>query len=115
MDGPAAQATICRPMQRSLEKRLSPRYPYILDLSFSELPRADAPPRAAPLLRGRVQNLSRGGLCILCSDPIAERGVLRCEIAVAELPVTIPALVRVCWTQERDVSGGRLAGLQFLY
>jgi hypothetical protein len=98
------------------ERRYSPRYPHILDLHAKEISRIDAAAAGSSAIRARIQNLSRGGLCILSSDPIPLQGVVLCEIHIPELPVSIPALMRVRWVQKRDgFEETQLAGLQFVY
>jgi c-di-GMP-binding flagellar brake protein YcgR len=67
-------------------------------------------------LRGRVQNLSRGGVCVLSDRPLQQHAVVVCEIALPDLPLLIPTVMQVRWEQKRDVEGEQhLVGLQFLF
>jgi hypothetical protein len=88
----------------------------MIEVRATALRTPDRPAAASQPIPARIQNLSRGGLCILSSQPIPERGVFLCEMALPQLPVTVPALLRVCWTRQPATLGrDYLAGLQFLY
>ena len=68
------------------------------------------------VLRGRVQNLSRGGVCVLSDRPLDQHAVIICEIALPDLPLLIPTVMQVRWDQKREVQGEQyLVGLQFLF
>jgi hypothetical protein len=77
---------------------------------------AFSPEEPLRTVRGRLQNLSRGGLCILTSESLNGATVVVCEIMVPELPVPIPVLANVRWSEPRN--GGNeshLYGFQFVY
>jgi hypothetical protein len=64
---------------------------------------------------GRVQNVSKGGICLLSHQPIPHSALLRCEVVVAEVPVGIPTLMQVRWTRKQNLqTESYLSGLQFL-
>jgi len=70
------------------------------------------PPRE---VRGRIQNLSEGGACILSSQPLPVSSFVSCEIAAPDVPVPIPSLMQVRW----NAKGGRdnqhfISGLSFI-
>jgi len=98
-----------------LERRQFTRYPHVLDVQARELsPLPDA--KAVHAVQGRIQNLSRGGLCILSSEPIATTSLVLCEIVLPEMPVSIPALLNVRWSERRQVThDSYLYGLQFVF
>ena len=88
----------------------------MIDVRAIPLRTTDQAAAKAKTIPARIQNLSRGGLCILTEEPLPARGVLLCEMVLPQVPITIPALLRVCWIQERGPAAkDRLAGLQFLY
>ena len=62
-----------------------------------------------------MQNLSRGGLCLVSPQAMVRACLVRCEISVSEIPVTIPTLMQVRWTRKQSLQADTyLAGLQFL-
>jgi hypothetical protein len=63
-------------------------------------------------IRGRIQNISRGGICIVSKHMIMEPALIRCEIAVSGTGAAIPTLMQVRWT-ERSTDGYKI-GLQFV-
>ncbi|HXZ78756.1 MAG TPA: PilZ domain-containing protein [Terriglobales bacterium] len=97
-----------------LERRQFTRYPHVLDVQAREVsPLLNA--KMVHTVQGRIQNVSRGGLCILSSEPIGSPLVL-CEIVLPEMPVSIPALLNVRWSEKREVAqDSYLSGLQFVF
>ncbi len=70
--------------------------------------------RVVPL-RGRIYNISEGGICLITSRPIERFSVLRCEITVGEVPLRVATLMQVRWTRKQDIEPERfLSGLEFL-
>jgi len=98
-----------------LERRQFTRYPHMLDVNARELTRLPDP-GPGRTVRGRIQNLSRGGLCILSEEPIATASLVLCEIVLPEMPVSIPALLNVRWSEKREIArDSYLCGLQFVF
>ena len=65
-------------------------------------------------LRGEIENIARGGICILSDQPVPANSLVRCELMLAGSSVGIPTLLQVRWFQKAiDKTGFRL-GLQFL-
>jgi hypothetical protein len=98
------------------ERRVSPRFPLILDIKMRELTQLLlSQHQQQRTVLGRLQNLSRGGLCISTEEGLDGAGMIVCEIVVPELPVPIPVITNVRWSEPR-VNGahGQLYGLQFL-
>ncbi|MBV9609400.1 MAG: PilZ domain-containing protein [Acidobacteria bacterium] len=103
-----------RTMQRVRERRKCPRFPHALDMRARALAQVGSA-KAAAVLRGRVQNLSRGGVCVLSDGPVDKNAVVICEIALPDLPLLIPTVMQVRWDQKREAQGEHyLVGLQFL-
>jgi PilZ domain len=66
-------------------------------------------------ISGRVQNVSKGGLCILTSEPMKRSDLLRCEIPAADGVIGVPTLMQVRWTKEQNLRlKSYVSGLQFL-
>ena len=101
--------------QRVRERRKCPRFPHVLEMQARELPQLGDDKRAGAL-RGRVQNLSRGGVCVLSNRRLERHSLVVCEIALPDLPLLIPTVMQVRWDQKREVEGENyLVGLQFLF
>ena len=65
-------------------------------------------------LRGRIQDISAGGLSVQTSQSVKTPQFVRCEIALSDVPVAIPTLMRVRWYQKDPAGVRHRAGLQFL-
>jgi hypothetical protein len=64
---------------------------------------------------GRIHNISEGGVCLITSRPIENLSVLRCEIAIGDVPLSISTLMQVRWTKKQNVHpDSYLSGLEFL-
>jgi hypothetical protein len=85
-----------------------------LELEGVSLPAAgsESAVEAPHTIRGHVQNISAGGLCISSPSPIEVADPFRCEIRGSTLPIGIPTILQVRWAQPE--SDGYLIGLQFL-
>jgi hypothetical protein len=95
------------------ERRREQRFSRSIELRASKLTSVGLPnyePGSA--IRGRIQNISRGGACLNSKRFIAEASLIRCEIAVSGTGAAIPTLMRVQWT-ERSTNGYKI-GLQFV-
>ena len=97
------------------ERRVYPRFPLILDIRMRELVQLFSQYQPQRTVLGRLQNLSRGGLCISTEECLDGASMIVCEIVVPELPVPIPVITNVRWSEQR-VNGahGQFYGLQFL-
>ena len=65
-------------------------------------------------LRGKILNMSAGGLCLLSERVVEQNQVLRCQIPLRELPVPIPTLLQVRWIHRPTGSHTYRLGLRFL-
>lgn len=105
-------------MKRSAEqeRREHARFPQAIDVRARTMPPVRASHATPKEIQGRIQNMSQGGLCVLSTQPLAVSTFVVCEIALPDLPVSIPALMQVRWTVKR---GGKEAhhyihGLRFV-
>ena len=70
------------------------------------------PSNTEKTLRFQMQDLSQGGVCLRGESTVKEGEVVRCELGVPGLPVTIPTLLRARW--DRQLSDGYIVGMQFV-
>ena len=66
------------------------------------------------LLRGKVENISRGGVGVLSDEEAPAEGVVRCEIAIPGSLGHIPTLLRARWSDRVEGHGKYRMGLEFL-
>jgi hypothetical protein len=97
------------------DRRQYPRFPQLLELQAREVRPLGSGIEREKAVVGRVQNVSKGGLCLIGPQPLARSCLVRCEIGVPELPVSIPTLMQVRWTRKQSLQADTyLTGLQFL-
>jgi hypothetical protein len=70
--------------------------------------------QAQEVLQGKTRNIASGGIGITGDRPLTPGTVLRCEVAVQDVPARIPTLVKVCWSDKSGVGGQYKLGLLFL-
>lgn len=100
---------------RERDRRQFPRFPQQLDLHVREVQPLESGIELRKTVVGRVQNMSKGGLCLISSQPVAKSCLVRCEIGVSEIPVGVPTLMQVRWIRKRDLQAETyITGLQFL-
>lgn len=78
------------------------------------MPPVNAAHLAPREVQGRIQNLSQGGICIMSSQPLPVATFFCCEIAMPDIPVSIPALMQVRWTAKRGREANYINGLRFV-
>ncbi|MGA8216585.1 MAG: PilZ domain-containing protein [Candidatus Sulfotelmatobacter sp.] len=97
------------------DRRQCPRFPQLLQVQAREVQPLRSEIELGKAVLGRVQNLSKGGLCLISPQPLARSCLVRCEIGVSEIPVSIPTLMQVRWTRKQNLQADTyLTGLQFL-
>jgi len=97
------------------EKRDSPRSPLDAEITgvfLDQLNPSIDQPRL--LLRGKVENISRGGIGVLSDEQAPAEGVVRCEIAISGSLGHIPTLLRARWSDNVEGQGKYRLGLEFL-
>jgi hypothetical protein len=63
-------------------------------------------------MRGKVRNVSEGGLCVAWDRAPNSSSILRCRIFVDGAAAAIPTLAQVRWMRQGD--GDSVAGMAFL-
>ena len=97
------------------ERRLHARFPQALEVCTRSLPPVRARYAAPCEIRGRIQNLSEGGACILSAQPLPVSTFVSCEIAAPDVPVPIPSLMQVRWNAKRGRDNQHfVSGLRFI-
>jgi hypothetical protein len=105
-------------VKRTLEsdRRTHPRFPQILEIQAHEVLPLKTDETAKPPVLGRIQNMSKGGVCVLSQHPVSRAALLRCEIGMSDAPLSVPTLALVRWTKKQNLeSNSYLSGLQFLF
>jgi hypothetical protein len=86
-----------------------------MKLLATELPQSGASAQRKTIIKGRIENISRGGICVLSDRSIPDSALVRCEFLVSEAPLPVPTLMQVRWTRKRNSrEGGYITGLHFL-
>jgi hypothetical protein len=65
-------------------------------------------------IRGHVQNISQGGVCLLSKRSLPPSSVVRGEIVVPGTRAAVPTFLQVRWAQQNSAHGEFKIGLQFL-
>jgi hypothetical protein len=104
-------------VKRATEKdrREHARFPQAIDVRARTIPpvRASYPPSKE--IQGRIQNVSQGGVCILSTQPLPISTFVFCDIAMPDIPVSIPTLMQVRWTAKRGREAHHyIHGLRFV-
>ena len=96
------------------EKRREERYPQNVEVVVQELPVSEAAVPCAPIyVSGRIQNISRNGICLATSSPIRLLSVIRCQIPVSDSGIPVATLMRVRWTKKfGHLKSGFVSGLE---
>ena len=95
------------------ERRVDERFPVTVTLTVQELSRWRKTPLAKSGVRGVIFNVSKNGIGISTAAPLTYATVVRCDVAVKNLPVSIPTLAQVRWVQ-RSHGGEYRSGLTYL-
>ena len=96
------------------ERRHHPRYALNCEFRGTKLSLLGAAKRTRGIIRGEIQNISAGGLCVLVDRPVKEFHLVRGEVLLPELAAGIPALTQVRWGEQVGQGSRYRMGLQFL-
>ncbi len=78
------------------------------------LPRVEKPTGAARAIDGHVQNMSRGGLCLVANKRLKVSELLVGEISIPGTQATIPTLLQVRWLAKNALGPRYRAGLHYI-
>ncbi len=60
------------------------------------------------------RNASESGMCVSSAVPLMHSSVVRCDISMGDIPVTIPTMAQIRWVEK--VSGGEYrSGLAYIF
>jgi len=95
------------------EKRTAKRYPFTVAVMLHDMSQEQKASGSQPI--GCVsRNASESGMCISTAVPLMHSSVVRCDISVGDLPVTIPTMAQIRWVEK--VSGGEYrSGLVYIF
>ena len=97
------------------EKRRHQRLPVSSEIIGHELSLLGLPEETKKIVRGRVEDISQGGICVQTSHPLTVSFPIRGELAFPATPVAVPVILKVQWTQKISPKDHRYrSGLQFL-
>jgi hypothetical protein len=95
--------------------REHPRFVCSLDVSGNQLAAMGIPFQGVKSpIHGRIENISKSGLCVVSKHSIPASSLVRCEISVSGTRAVIPTLLQVRWARRSSTSNGYKIGLQFL-
>ena len=102
--------------KKGSERRRHPRLPVknseVVGWRFSLLGSVD---EAKGRIRGRIEDVSEGGLCIRSSQPLTVSFPIKCNLSLAGSPVSVPTILKVQWTKKTAAEIRRYrSGLSFL-
>jgi hypothetical protein len=83
-------------------------------MAVSLLPALEAAEQPQQGFKGEAENISKGGIGMLCNRLLPPGMVVRCEIALLRRAVDIPTLLKVRWTDQLEGKKRYRVGLQFL-
>jgi hypothetical protein len=101
-------------LQQGQLKRLHARFPFAAPLNATQLSLTDKPRPALAVLRGKTENISTGGVCIHTRRPLEGSQLVRCELRLPGVPVRIPFLAQVRWSEKQPSTNQYRIGLQFV-
>ena len=94
------------------ERRAEPRFRLNVSVIVQELSPARKTPLSKTAIRGVVHDLSNSGFGLSTAAPLSHSTVVRCDIAINNLPVSIPTMAQVRWVQR--AAGEYRSGLAYL-
>ncbi len=95
------------------ERRTRERYQYSIDIILQELSGDSVADGSAKQILGQVDNVSKRGLCVSSPVPLMLSKVVRCDIGLRDLPVTVPTIAQVRWVEKINPRNYR-CGLQYV-
>jgi hypothetical protein len=95
------------------ERRTEPRFRLAANVVVQELSPTHKTPLPKTAIRGVVHDLSSSGFGLSTIAPLSHSTVVRCDIALGNVPVSIPTIAQVRWVQ-RAHAGEYRSGLTYL-
>src|SRR5712691_4793609 len=95
------------------ERRRSQRFRVSSAIKKAELTTSFASSEGVRVLRGTIRDISVGGLCLQSNHTLKQSQVVRCDLFISRLQVTIPTLMKVRWVRENPKTRKYTIGLQY--
>jgi len=98
------------------DRRSSPRLPVTnSEIIGNEFSLFESPEGNRGAIRGLIEDVSEGGVCIRTSEPLNVSFPIRCHLPFAGSQVPVPTLMKVQWSQQISADTPRYrSGLRFL-
>ena len=96
------------------EKRSSPRLPWSAEVELTLLPTLGEAAQTGQVLKAEAENAAKGGIGMICDQPIVPGTVVRCDIALSAQGVHIPTILKVRWIVLPEGKKRYRLGLEFL-
>jgi len=94
------------------DRRREQRFRFSLSVLVQGLSPAEKTPLAAPAAKGVIHDLSNSGMGVSTDTPLTYSAVVRCDIAVRDLPISIPTMAQVRWVKRAH--GEYRSGLAYI-
>lgn len=95
------------------ERRREQRFRFSLSVLVQGLSPTQEIPLAAATARGVIHDISKSGIGLSTVTPLTYSAVVRCDVAVADLPISIPTMAQVRWVK-RAHGGEYRSGLAYI-
>jgi hypothetical protein len=96
------------------EKRRAKRYPFTVVVTIQELSAGQKISENSPAIGCVSRNASESGICLSTAVPLPYSAVVRCDISVGDLRITIPTMAQVRWVQKGH-AGEYRSGLAYIF
>lgn len=100
--------------QRARERRQNLRRDFSGEFKGRRLSPTGVIDAAAELFRGKIHNVSEGGICLGVDHRLSPFDLIRGEVILPNVAVGIPSLLQVRWTKQMSNRPQYRVGLQFL-
>ena len=96
------------------DRRQYTRLPQIVHTHVRILPAINAGKSLVSPVPARIQNVSKGGVCIHTSEPAGDSHLLRCGFPITE-EIEVATILKVCWSRKQTIpTESYLTGLSFI-
>jgi hypothetical protein len=95
------------------ERRREQRFPFSVGVIVRGLSPTQKIPLAATAESAVIHDISKGGIGLSTVTPLTYSAVVRCDIAVTNLPISIPTIAQVRWVN-RAHAGEYRSGLAYI-
>jgi c-di-GMP-binding flagellar brake protein YcgR len=100
--------------RKKADRRQSQRVPLLGRVTYEvSVHQVVNDPEAAPM-EGQIQNVSKGGICMLTNEALANTQVVEIGLPLPVDQITTPTIVEVRWVRRGSGQDTYMAGLRFL-